>query len=183
MVFGLVEIAVGGFFIAWLVLTILFQFDSLAVPISRFDYFRLIPRWTFFSPNPGHHDLHVLYRDRNAAGHMTEWQELPFPAPSTTIPILWNPEKRMNKILWDSWLSIQYLTTKENVPAAHLPLAGAYMVLLNIVMRGERNEEYPFRQFSLVRSTGFSARTPEPIFVSTFHSFENGTAAGGHLSD
>ena len=49
-------------FCLWLFTTILYQFDKCAVVISKFDVFHIIPRWTFFAPNPGQHDMHLGQR-------------------------------------------------------------------------------------------------------------------------
>lgn len=156
----------------WVLLTLIFQFDRFAGVVSIYDVFRLVPRWTFFSPNPGHHDLHLVIRDKLPSGELTPWNEVCLNYAGTAVPFVWNPGKRIAKVLWDSWASIQYLGNKENVPASRLPMSGAYMMLLGLANRTPVSHPQALRQFAIVRSTGFSDRTPEPLFVSLFHVVE-----------
>ena len=162
-------IFVGLILTIWFVATVFFQFDAPGLLLSRLDIFRILPRWTFFSPNPGQHDMHLLCRDRTGSGTLSEWLEVDFIATPAAIPVLWNPEKRFAKVLWDCWASIQHLGRQEGHNPLYLPMSGAYIVLLNIALRFPRAEGAFERQFALMRSQGFINRTIQPIFVSTFH--------------
>lgn len=154
----------------WFLLTLLFQVDKFSLILSRYDIFRLIPRWTFFSPNPGQHDLHLLYRDKLSNGEYGSWKEVSLTG-HKVIPPIWNPYKRLPKILWDCWASIQYLMIKKSVSSNKVQISGAYLILLNLSMRTKKDSGAKQRQFSLVRSQGFKNRKIEPLFVSHFHDF------------
>lgn len=159
--------AIAGLFVLWLMLTVAYQFDAPARKLARWDIFRLLPRWTFFAPNPGHHDLHLLYRDM-LGGRCGPWQEVDLAGDASVIPVLWNPGKRIAKILWDSWGSIQYLTGKLEMPADRIQLTAGYLVLLNMASRPNRSAGVE-RQFAIVRSTGFTDRQIDPLFLSMPH--------------
>jgi hypothetical protein len=165
----LVSSGVGVLFLVWIAATILFQFDAPSLFLSRFDVFRILPRWTFFSPNPGQHDMHLVYRDRRLSGLLTAWREVDFIATPAAIPLLWNPEKRLAKILWDCWASIQHFNKLNGYNPVFLPVSGAYVMLLNVALRGPRIDDGYERQFALLRSKGFVSREIQPLFVSQFH--------------
>src|SRR5581483_6746809 len=40
------------------------------------DRLAIIPHWTFFAPNPGTSDFHLLARDRLAGGGFSAWKEV-----------------------------------------------------------------------------------------------------------
>ena len=92
-----------------------------------------------------------------------------FIATPAAIPILWNPEKRLAKILWDCWASIQHFTKLDNYDPAFLPMSGGYIVLLSIALRSPGASDACERQFALLRSKGFVDREVDPLFVSQFH--------------
>jgi hypothetical protein len=173
----------GVAFSIWMVATILYQFDKPSLYLSRFDVFRLLPRWTFFSPNPGQHDMHLLYRDRLQSEALTDWYEVDFIGTPAAIPILWNPEKRLAKVLWDCWAAIQHFSKLDGYAPLYLALSGAYLVLLNIAQRAPSFETSIERQFALVRSRGFVDREIEPLFVSGFHALADPKTFVGPLCD
>jgi len=162
-------VSIETFFVAWLAATILYQFPPLARALSRIDIFRMLPKWTFFAPNPGQHDLHLLCRDRTREGVLTDWQEAVCIDASLGVPGLWNPEKRVPKVLWDCWASLQHFLAQQSFSPENIQVSGGYLVLLNAALRAPKTSDALERQFTLVRSTGFSHRDIEPIYISYFH--------------
>src|SRR5579863_3705743 len=77
--FSTYEVAVTVFLACWFLATILCQFRDTKLSTfirGRLDLFAMIPLWTFFAPKPGKRDYHLLYRDRDEPGTLTEWQEM-----------------------------------------------------------------------------------------------------------
>jgi hypothetical protein len=173
------EILVLVSFGLWLLLSVAAQFHS-----ERFDRFRahdvfhLIPNWTFFAPNPGRSDFHLVCRDKTSDGCVGEWSELPLIYARHRWSFLWNPDKRGTKVLTDVVSAIcesidfhvKRGDTKETMQQLML-LQSPYLLLLNVVMNRDRlPERITHRQFMLVETCGFTAPDPpRPILSSPFH--------------
>jgi hypothetical protein len=81
-------------FSAWFLLTIAFQKNNkLSRLTTRFDRFTLIPRWSFFTPDPGASNYHFVYRSRDDKTGASPWLELNLSPRGIFYP-LWNPRKR-----------------------------------------------------------------------------------------
>src|ERR1051326_1455357 len=86
--------------VIWFILSVLNQLKWKWFELIRqFDYFSLLPFWTFFAPNPGQTDYHLTFRDKLADGLMTEWKEIEIGAPRYWYCFIWNPEKRSKKVI------------------------------------------------------------------------------------
>src|SRR3954470_12564692 len=95
---GAVALALGG----WFVVAVLNQFRFRWFDrVRRRDRLYLLPAWTFFAPNPGRSDYHLVYRDRRRDGSLTDWREVPLGAPRRPYSCVWNPRKRARKALSD----------------------------------------------------------------------------------
>jgi hypothetical protein len=82
----------------WVVLTIANQFNFRWMRhIKALDFMLLIPRWTFFAPNPSLTDFHLSYRTIAADGTASEWEEIDLIAKRTLLSAVWNPDKRVTK--------------------------------------------------------------------------------------
>jgi hypothetical protein len=82
----------------WLLLTICNQFNLRWMRlIRRFDLMMLIPRWSFFAPNPGLSDFHLSVRTFDADGVASPWEEIDGIAQRALRSALWNPDKRVTK--------------------------------------------------------------------------------------
>ncbi len=167
---------ISFFLFIWLVLTIAYQFDYLSEKISTIDIFKLIPRWTFFSPNPGCHDYHLMYRENNdsdqtSKSHESDWNEVVIEESNSMFTFLWNPQKRLNKVVSDASSSISTfaIESKNNneFNSKLFQLNAGYLMLLNITL-SLTNVNKHF-QFSLIQSQGFIDRKCEPLFISNLH--------------
>jgi hypothetical protein len=161
-----------GIFSAWLVLSVMFQFDLSWFPsVSRHDVFGVLPRWTFFAPNPGTSDYHLLYRDRLPGGPLTEWTEIPITAERRLVACLWNPEKREKKVLSD--VATMLVRSAQLLPANNHSLLAVtlpYLILLNVVVHHRVAEPGARRQFVIAESTGFLPDAgPKLLMKSGFH--------------
>ncbi len=176
------ELAWGVFFGVWLLLTAVYQFPQASQWIGRRDHFGLLPRWTFFAPNPGTSDHHIVYREcldpaadlssqeriEAASASLSPWRELADLCPGHHILFLWNPQRRVNKTISDLVNGFALLRkTSPDLPRyAHFTVE--YFILLNLVQRGAPRSSR--RQFAIVRSHGFGeARMLAPTLVSDFH--------------
>lgn len=154
----------------WLALTLAAQIDALARFINPFDPFHVIPRWTFFAPNPGVRDYHLVIRDREESGHLGPWRAVPLCKDRPKFAYLWNPQKRAKKILNDNVQAIKILIRRKDVGERGLPFSLPYLLVMNAAFREKPTfETASERQFAIVESSGHSERTLEGAFVSAFH--------------
>jgi hypothetical protein len=156
--------------VLWLVLTIVAQFDAAERFIGKIDPFQLLPRWTFFAPNPGVTDYHLVARLKDARGEMGSWMAVPMNAPRSRFSYFWNPRNRASKILNDAAQSLGILRASDQFGEDGLPLCLPYLVLLHYVdakiCRGRHKGEV---QFAIVESTGHDERNLEFAYLSKFH--------------
>jgi len=156
---------------AWLVLSVIQQFSPpWFARVQGIDIFGLIPLWTFFAPNPGHSDYHLVYRDELHDGTITPWREVPMCELRGPRSFIWNPEKRSKKVLADVAAAlVQHAdATSELETLVSLP----YLILLNVIA-AEEPVRAAARQFVLVETFGFLRRGPtRALLVSRFHPLE-----------
>lgn len=162
-------------FIVWFVVTILCQPDGwkLAQRIRAFDHLGIIPLWTFFAPNPGKQDYHLLYRDKLHSGVLSDWVEVDLQEERYVYSCFWNPDKRDKKVLSDV---VQNLISLHGSPQADhrsLPASLPYLTVLKLVCTQQRiRTESTYRQFMLAGSFGYNSdKAPEFIMLSLFHPF------------
>jgi hypothetical protein len=162
-------------FTSWFVLSVFFQFRKLSAKMSRYDPLGLLPRWTFFAPNPGIYDYHIVYRaiagedtKVNESFTATSWQNIQIFRASSAIPFLWNPERRVSKTVSDatnSIIGVLRQSTKGQDLVCYTP---AYFLITHLAQRatalGTKIE------WAIVRSHGFRGdRVISPVFVSNVH--------------
>ena len=168
---------VTGLFLFWFAISVASQFsDKVAAAFPRMSMFALIPTWTFFAPRPGVHDLHLLYRDRTAAGTEYTVSYIPTIAARRWFHALWNPYKYHNKIVSDcssSLLEQLHLLKKNSREPRIILLSTPYLMLLNIVMRMPSSRGAVARQFIIAQNTQHPSRRERDIlFISEFHKFD-----------
>jgi hypothetical protein len=176
---GAVEVLVASLLALWFVGSVLnqFQFEWFE-KIKNADHFALLPLWTFFAPNPGQTDYHLVYRDRRADGSITEWMELAITESRKFHSFVWNPEKRSKKVISDVVAtlmeSIRHVPPDEAGFAIMLSLP--YLVLLNVVSNLAATPGATHRQFVIAETAGFK-RTEDPRLVlkSDFHPLPDST--------
>lgn len=168
-----VEVVVASLLALWFVGSVLnqFQFEWFD-KIRNLDHFSLLPLWTFFAPNPGQTDYHLVYRDRRADGVTTDWMEVAITQSRKFHSCMWNPEKRSKKVISDV-----VATLMESIPsvppdkaAFAIMLSLPYLVLLNFVSNLAATPGATHRQFVIAETAGFK-RTEHPRLVlkSDFH--------------
>jgi hypothetical protein len=175
----MLDFIVGMILGGWLIVSIVGQFHSKRINrIRRYDYFNLIPLWTFFAPNPGQSDYHLLYRDKLRDGSLTDWAEIPLTHRREVKAFVWNPMKRETKVLADIVNSVATLVDyhrEQNTPVKTIGdavmLSTPYLILMNIVLHRAKNTfQSEQRQFALAETHGFDSNgKPDLILCSPFH--------------
>lgn len=132
----------------------------------------LIPDWRFFAPNPGMWDNHLLYRDELDDGTTTPWREVNPSAQRFWVHILWYPDRRDEKALFDLVSAIARTTVDERfTDVRDIQVTTAYLMLINYISR--RQPHHPHAkatQFLISRSAGRDeGEPPLALFLSDVH--------------
>jgi hypothetical protein len=158
---------------AWLVASILAQFDSAAMRVARdHDAFSLLPRWGFFA-RPGFFDNHLMYRDLLPDSSLAAWREI-LPSDKRTLDkALWNPEKRYRKALSD--MIDLLIQLRKADPQQSLASTIPYLTILNYVISQHHDPQATATQFMIVRTGGFLTDSrPRLVFRSDWHGVPRG---------
>ncbi|AVH55862.1 MULTISPECIES: hypothetical protein [Streptomyces] len=173
-----VLLIVATVFSLWLALTVLNQADRTRRPIRSivgYDILGLVPIWTFFAPNPGDTDLHLLYRDLDRHGNVGPWHEVVIERRRHVLH-LWLPHRRVSKALsdvahdltrfdWDS-----RATEHGHTVHPSRVLSFPYLYALNLVTSEPALPETTHRQFAVARTRGPAAfGEPDIYLLSAFH--------------
>ena len=159
---------VWGIVVMWLAITLLSQHDFFSKAFGGFGIARVIPRWTFFAPNPGVTDYHIVVRDRLPNGTTTGWKHVPFAQGRTSVDLIWNHRKRSRKVLHDSVQMLRVCAVSSGCPKGEL-FSLPYILLLRYSVVSVPPQTGAVRQFAVIESRGHSARALEATYVSSFH--------------
>lgn len=176
----LLEGLLGLLFASWFVGSILNQFSFRWFRhVRKFDCFYLLPVWTFFAPNPGRSDYHLIYRDRRADGSLSEWLQLPLVEARKPYSFIWNPEKRSKKVLFDTVSNCATgIAPEARFDLRPVVLSISYLTILNAVSHHGATSGITHRQFVVAETTGFHRTgTPRIVLRSEFHSIASEMAA------
>jgi hypothetical protein len=162
-------IACAALFALWLLVTAVCQLQGrIPDALRRLDVFSLIPRWTFFAPNPGVLDYHLLVRDRHVDGSLSAFREVRLGARRSLLGALWNPDKRNQKMLSDAVHSLPIL--RQELSEKGMKTTLPYIAILNRVCAGQPPPLTVARQFAIVATGGSSPITePHVLFLSELH--------------
>jgi hypothetical protein len=173
----LIVVFVVSLLVLWLLLSVVFQFYPSFNPswfsaIIQYDVFHFLPRWTFFAPNPGTSDYHLLYRDQQEDGSLSSWFEISMVEERKSFSFIWNPKKRSKKILLD--VAMLLIEAQPGLKKSKtLMLSFPYLMLLNVVVHHSYKTHGTRRQFVLVEKIwGAEARV---ILISPFHPLQERT--------
>jgi hypothetical protein len=108
---------IGLFLIVWLLLSVLNQFSfSFFETVAQHDKWALLPRWTFFAPNPGCTDFRVVYRTFDELDQPSAWREVPMVRKRVWSDAIWCPDKRAAKALIDLTMAFRFVRRKFDDP-------------------------------------------------------------------
>ena len=166
-VFGVIGIVV---FSVWFLLTIAFQRNNpLSRLTTRFDRFTLIPKWSFFTPDPAASNYHFVYRSLDDETSVSPWLELNLSPRGMLFP-LWNPRKRYREGMIELFQLLALSSI--NYSAERLQFTAPYVILLDVARKrlGGSLSPKAFYQFALVETRGPSgASAPRVRFYSLTH--------------
>jgi hypothetical protein len=164
-------IVTGIFFTAWIVITIIGQFQQnrLVQLLKRYDFFALIPTWTFFAPNPAVQDFSLLFRDKDVSGQLTAWKVFVYRIPPPGIRGIWNPAKRRSKAIND--MATVWLLIRDTNPQSHeYVLSIPYLCLLHQILVAPREDSVVATQMAVASVFSHQKERPaEILVVSAFH--------------
>lgn len=167
----LINVAAILFFALWLLLTIFNQFNlKWAKQIKTQDVFHLLPSWTFFAPNPGTSDYHIVYRTMDDNKNISAFIEIPLHNNRQLTHACWNSSKRTKKALTDLVMSLKKLCVVEDLKKEKLQVSFSYIALLNFLTHIEKSTSVKFIQFAILESKGFNdPNQPQLLICSDFH--------------
>lgn len=154
----------------WLLASAICQFNILRLEsfFRRMDYFSLLPRWSFFAPNPGVTDYHLLYRDKDQENECGRWRELPIASKRTLLGAIWNPKKRSKKALSDAVQTI--VRSSNTLKPSEFKTSICYIALVNFIASLPRKTDGRATQFMIMESYGhYPDKGPKMLFRSEFH--------------
>jgi len=162
---------------SWLLATAASQHPHRAFDgLRRFDPVGLaLPNWRFFAPEPAQHDYHVLHRVLRADGTESPWQETTSISPRSWGHVLFFPDRRREKALFDIASELTQLMMDPRIDVSRTV---PYELLANAVelrLRSEPTDGPPPQgfQFLLARHTGHDTeQDPDYLFASPFIPFE-----------
>ncbi|WP_151770070.1 hypothetical protein [Streptomyces abyssomicinicus] len=147
--------------------------------VLRLDVLNVVfPNWRFFAPNPAQHDLQFYCRTLDEAGRTSEWFPVEVIQGRTPRQILWFPERRAEKAVFDLATEVLRHLDKGLSRAGTLP---GYRMLRAYFEAGiARSGAAAVKgfQFTLVRNAGYDdAEEPEILFVSPYTPMRGRVAA------
>jgi hypothetical protein len=160
------EALADAIFAVWLAATLAAAVDDSFGKrrVRRGDVLGLIPAWSFFAPNPGIFDYHLLARSRRRDGSVEPFSEI---APPEVTPwrSIWHPEKRVRKTIFSCCEDLRRLDDAER---AGVEYTLAYLTLLTLASSRVDPADTASVQFMLLR-TGAQLEQPELLVRSRFH--------------
>lgn len=179
MLDAVVTYALVVVFALWLLASIPSQFRWLWWErVARRDALGLLPRWTFFAPRPGRHDLHILVRDWSDRTP-GPWRELERHPSNPWLRAFWNPGRFSRKAVTDTGNSlIRAAARRDADPPSVIQLQPAYLEILAWASEAPGSQaDAPaattadaVRQFALVRTqTDRPGRSLDVVFLSFEH--------------
>lgn len=138
--------------------------------LVKLDVFStLFPNWRFFAPTPAQHDLQFYLRTLDEAGETSDWEPVEVIAGRKAHQILWFPERRAEKAVFDLGSEVMRHLDKGFTTARTLP---GYQILCGYFRaRIEDSGGTGIKgfQFTLVRNAGYDdSEEPEIVFVSPY---------------
>jgi len=166
----LLRAIVVAVFALWFLATVLTQFSyPWAERLKAFDSCHIFPRWTFFAPNPGTSDFHLVFRQKNPLGEISDFLEVPLHIRGRWA-FIWNPDKRVKKGLFDLAVTVGRLCATGECDERNITFSFAYIALLNYLTYSQLAPDTDAIQFALLSSGGFiSAFEPSLVMCSGFH--------------
>ncbi|MBB4893930.1 hypothetical protein FHS39_002964 [Streptomyces olivoverticillatus] len=139
---------------------------------GRYDLLGLVPRYHFFAPVPGTHDYHLLVRRVSPGGEHGPWREVTPVFERRWWNVLWNPDRRHHKQLFDLATTLAKGDLTCSDPAT--PHSTGCLLLLRYATERARTPagtgEDVRVQFVIAQTAGErGSHAPEAVFLSRPH--------------
>jgi len=146
-----------------------FSFPFFRRAIAQHDRFMLLPKWTFFAPNPGCTDYRLLYRDYDEDEQPSKWEEVMSVRRRSWSDAIWNPDKRSSKGLFDLGQALLIISQEINDPRV-LMTTVPYIALAHYIDSLPHQSSVKYRQFVIVQTHGiFTESAPDVLISSGMH--------------
>jgi len=149
----IVALITGSVLFIWLLLSLLNQFADgrYLGRLREFDFGALIPSFTFFAPRPGVSDQVLIVRYLTSDG-FTSWRTVSYFAPSSLLHAIWNPQKRIQKLISDC---IAVISAYPQEDSSNIVLSKEYLILQFLAEQHARDFRSIALQFALIDVDGF----------------------------
>jgi hypothetical protein len=165
MRYGPLELVILALYIVWFLLSVANQFQRASRSrLAPFLSVLLVPRWTFFAPNPGHSDYFLEYRDHTEDLFSTPWQRVSVLEERTLLGAIWNPNRRQSKLLFDVTQSLQVSALAMEDPEG-ICVSIPYLLVMNYLDSLPVEPPCTIRQFRVVESYGFFPYKEEHLIL------------------
>jgi hypothetical protein len=140
----------------WWIASVIHQFSfKWWKKFASHDPLNLLPRWTFFAPNPGRNDYHLVYRDWRE-GQPNHWMELSELKTDLRWRWIWNPPRYPSKAISDLVNGLFGVIQDSVDFPESVMLSSYYIGLLALVMsQPVTAPDVSHRQFAIVATQGF----------------------------
>lgn len=166
------------FFSAWFILTIFGQHPG-GSHRSRYVLHRLsstifMPHWSFFAPDPGTHDDHLLFRVVEIDGvDSTEsygsWNEISYSEAIPFVAHFYSKRSRQSKGIIDIFSTLESIEGQTKYEADKDVVLGGRQAIANYVAKNANYANTPLINFDvlLVKTAGYE-KSAEPIYHYKF---------------
>lgn len=148
--------------LAYLAVTLLFQFRPFSTRAFALDILGIVPRWKFFIPQPDRFDVGLELRCGSHETDLGAWTSVRIYPPRHALTWLWFPEQYRAAIVW---LSARRIAVRADHASA--PETLAYQVLMRHFRQSAQAQRSKMFQFALVRPDDNSAE--RALFTSQLH--------------
>jgi hypothetical protein len=154
--------------LAYLAITLLFQFRSFSTRAHGLDVLGVVPRWKFFIPQSGRFEVAIELRCGSHEGDLGPWAPVGIYPPRHALTWLWFPEQLRAAIVWLSAHRVAVRAVRGHHATAADTLA--YQTLVRHVQRTAQAQHSAMFQFALVHpESGAKGSAERTLFTSQMH--------------
>lgn len=179
----LVSVATSGALVALFLLSVRFQFYSVAeLQQRRTSPLGLLGTFRLFAPKPVRADVHLVARDFGPDGIPTACREIPIIERRHWTHALWNPGKRRSLPLTTIMIETTAVSTMLGDERAAVVLAPPYLILLGIASSHAAADALAV-QYLLVERFGYEPDADaQVLFCSAVHRLDRSEAGSDRRS-
>lgn len=153
----------------WGLFSIVYQFKINPLQKLPKEFTVLLSRWSFFAPNPGTYEFHLLFRSKEVSGKINDWKKIGTTENRHLSNAIWHPEKRAKKLIIGSIRTLA-ASQFENVEDISCQKNMGYLHLLSFIMSFPHQKDEISRQFLVIKKDTYqSPKDLELVIQSKFH--------------